>query len=178
LAHEDSWLSFLVDAILVILIGKFLILPGLGLALGTDYPLVAVVSSSMDHHGQSFDAWWSENGAWYESHNITKEKFEIFYKYNGFKKGDAFVVKGVAADKLKVGDIIVYSVEERVDPIIHRIVSINKDNTFVTKGDANSAQFPFELSVETSQIQGKTVQWIPYFGWLKAGMTDIINKFK
>ena len=153
LAHEDSWQSFLVNAILVILIGKFLILPGIGLALGTDYPLVAVVSGSMDHQGQDFNEWWDINGAWYEEHNITKQEFELYYRPDGFKKGDAFVVKGVAADQIKVGDIIVYSIAEKQDPIIHRVVWINKDETFATKGDSNSAQFHFENSVKSSFVR-------------------------
>ncbi len=178
LAHEDSWLSFFVDALLVILIGKFLILPGVGLALGTDYPLVAVISSSMDHQGQDFDEWWEINGAWYKEHNITKEEFEAFYKPNGFKKGDAFVVKGIPADQIEVGDVIVYSIAEKGQPIIHRVVWINKDETFATKGDANSAQFHFENSVKADQIKGKTVAWIPKFGWIKAGYMDLIGKFK
>ncbi len=178
LAHEDSWPSFFVDAILIILIGKFLVLPGIGLALGTDYPLVAVVSSSMDHQGIDFDGWWEASGRWYEEHNITKDEFKEFYKPNGFKKGDAFVVKGITADQIKIGDVIVYSIPEKREPIIHRVVWINKDETFATKGDANYAQFHFENSVKMDQIEGKTVAWIPKFGWIKAGYEDLKNMFK
>src|SRR3990172_2913561 len=94
IAHDESWLSFLVDAILVIVLGKFVILPVIGLVLGTSFPLVAVVSSSMDHNA-GFDEWWQEQKEWYESNNITKEQFLTFPYTNGFNKGDVFVVKGL-----------------------------------------------------------------------------------
>ena len=93
LAHEDSWQSFIVDAIIVILIGKYLLFPGLGLVLGTQFPVVAVVSGSMDHQGMQFGNWWGDHGAWYEKRNITKEQFQTFYKPNGFVKGDVFTIK-------------------------------------------------------------------------------------
>ncbi len=177
LAHEDTWLSFLVDAILVILIGKFLVYPGIGLALGTDYPIVAVVSSSMDHHGADFNTWWDANGKWYEEHNITKEQFESFYKPNGFQKGDVFVVKGVKPDELKVGDVIVYSVAGRTDPIIHRVMSLDAKG-LTTKGDANPDQIPFEQAINLEQIQGKAVAWAPKIGWVKTVLVDIANKLR
>lgn len=178
LAHEDSWLSFVVDAILVILIGKYLFLPGLGLLFGTDYPLVAVVSSSMDHHGKNFEQWWFENGKWYYDKNITKEQFKEFYKPNGFLKGDAFVVKGVDSTKIKVGDVLIYNVEGRRDPIIHRVVTINEDGTIQTKGDANNAQIPFELNVKKEQIAGKAVLWAPKIGWVKVLFIGFVNLFR
>lgn len=171
LAHEDSLASFIVDAIIIVLLGKFVIYPAIGFALGTSYPIVAVVSSSMDHHGLGFDEWWGENGAWYESHNITKEQFEDFYKPNGFKKGDVFVVKGVPVDQIKVGDILVYSVPHRSDPIIHRVIAVKNRNgqlIFETKGDANSDQIFFEKEINENQIHGKAIAWTPLLGWPKA----------
>ncbi len=179
LAHEDSWASFLADALLVILIGKFLLFPGLGIALGTSYPVVAVVSSSMDHHGQGFGQWWFENGKYYENDfNVTAEQFKSFYRPNGFVKGDVFVVKGLGSAKVKAGDILVYTVQGRGDPIIHRVVAINPDGTFQTKGDANFGQLPFEKSLDKSKIQGKAVLWIPKIGWVKVLAVEIINKVR
>jgi len=180
LAHEDSWASFVVDAILVILIGKFLIYPAIGFALGTSYPVVAVVSSSMDHHRMDFDSWWAENGAWYEEHNITKEQFRDFKWANGFSMGDAFVVRGVPAEEIEIGDIIVYSVPQRKDPIIHRVVAIGDYNgrlTFFTKGDANPDQIYFEQNVLQNQIHGKAVLCLPWLGWPKVILLRIIGLF-
>lgn len=179
LAHEDSWASFIVDAILVVLIGKFLIYPAIGFALGTSYPVVAVVSSSMDHHRMDFDSWWEANGAWYEEHNITKEQFENFYKPNGFSMGDAFVVRNVPANGIKVGDIIVYSVPQRRDPIIHRVIKINKtDDKFIfsTKGDANFDQIIFEKDITQNQIHGKVIAWAPWLGWPKVALMKLTGQ--
>jgi signal peptidase I len=175
LAHEESMASFIVDAILIILIGKYLLFPGLSMALGTPYPVVAVVSGSMDHHGQGFDAWWTQNGAWYEQHNITKVQFETFYRSNGFAKGDVFVVRGINSD-IKVGDILVYRVSERSEPIIHRVVAINPDGTLQTKGDANQAQLSFEESVSESQVAGRAVAWAPLIGWVKVGLLELMGR--
>lgn len=174
LAHEDSWASFAVDAILVIVLGKYLIFPAIGLLLGTSFPMVAVVSGSMDHGGLAFDSWWQQNRAWYEEQNITKERFQTFYKPNGFKKGDVFVVIGMPISELKVGDIIVYSVPNRSDPIIHRVISKDTIN-LATKGDANSGQISFERNIPENQIHGKAVLWVPYIGWVKVGLVEIIN---
>jgi len=179
LAHEDSWASFIVDALIVILVGKFLIYPAIGFALGTSFPIVAVVSSSMDHQGMDFDAWWEANKDWYEENDITKDQFENFYKENGFKKGDVFVVKGVSAEELKVGDILVYSVAERRDPIIHRIVEIGDYDgrlIFFTKGDSNIDQISFEKEIPQNQIHGKAVAWAPWLGWPKVAYLKMIGQ--
>ena len=178
LAHEDTWASFVVDAILVVLIGKFLLFPAIGFALDTNYPIVAVVSSSMDHQGISFDEWWDANGAWYEEHDITKKQFESFYKSNGFNMGDALVVYGANADEIQIGDIIVYSVPQRSDPIIHRVVSINSDDelTFSTKGDANFDQIIFEENISIKQIHGKAVAKAPWLGWPKVVLMKILGR--
>jgi signal peptidase I len=178
LAHEDTWASFIVDAILVVLIGKFLLFPAIGFALDTNYPIVAVVSSSMDHHGMDFDEWWDANGAWYEEHNLTKKQFERFYKSNGFNMGDALVVHGVNADEIQVGDVIVYSVPQRSDPIIHRVISINREDgiTFSTKGDANFDQIAFEKNISIKQIHGKAVALAPWLGWPKAALMKLTGQ--
>ncbi|MBI2040863.1 MAG: hypothetical protein HYT16_02050 [DPANN group archaeon] len=179
LAHEDSWASFVADAVLVILIGKFILFPGLGLVLGTGYPVVAVVSSSMDHHGSGFEQWWFENGRYYESdYNITGEQFRNFYRPDGFVKGDVFVVRGIDGSEAKVGDILVYTVNGKSDPIIHRVIAANPDGTFQTKGDANFGQLPFEKNLDKSKIQGKAVFWIPKIGWVKVLAVEILNKVR
>ncbi len=46
---EDSWLSWIVNLALAFIIIKFVVYPGLGLALGTEFPVVSVVSGSMEH---------------------------------------------------------------------------------------------------------------------------------
>ncbi|MFH0869257.1 MAG: hypothetical protein V1839_03455 [archaeon] len=174
IAHDESWLSFVADAAIVLLLGQFVVIPLFGFAFGTNFPFVAVVSSSMDHGGLQFDEWWTENGQWYLNHNITKPQFEGFYKPDGFVKGDAFVVHGVNS-KAKIGDVLVYTAPGWTDPIIHRVVTINKDGTYQTKGDANTEQFSFEKSVTDAQIQGKAVAWAPYLGWPKTLLKQMMG---
>jgi signal peptidase I len=176
LAHEDSWRSFVVDAILILIIGKYLILPSLGLIFGTSFPLVAVVSSSMDHSG-SFGEWWRANGAWYEENNITMEEFLEFPYENGFRKGDVFVVKGRDLDDVKIGDVIVYTVPGRADPIIHRVIDV-EPNVLVTKGDANDMQLDFEYEIRRPQLQGVAVARLPYLGWVKVAFIELAGSLR
>ena len=173
LAHEDSALSFIVDAIIVLLVGKFVVLPLLGLMLGTPFPMVAVVSNSMEHDG-SFDAWWASQESLYKEFNITKEQFLQFPQHDGFNKGDVFIVKGVNLDDVKVGDVIVYNIPEKSDPIIHRVVE-TKPNILVTKGDANKGQLSFELEVHRSQFKGIAKYHVPYLGWFKVALVEFGN---
>ena len=91
-----------------------------------------------------------------------------------FQKGDILVLQGVSSEELEVGDIIVFSSTNQDVPIVHRIVEINPDNTFQTKGDANAKQLSFEKRIEPSQIHGKEVLIIPYLGWIKIGITEYI----
>ncbi len=181
LVHEESWASFLADAIIIILVAKFVVYPAIGLALGTSYPLVAVVSSSMDHGGQDFENWWSSYGDWYEQHNISDEQFQNYYLNNGFKKGDVLVIKGAPIADLRAGDTIIYKVTGKKDPIIHRIIAINISDSEIaisTKGDANSGQLEFEKSVLPDQIRGKGVALIPKIGWFKVAFIELFKKLK
>ena len=89
-----------------------------------------------------------------------------------FTKGDILILQGVPANSLKTGDIIVFSVPQQPTPIVHRIVTINPDQTFQTKGDANTGQLPYEKDIKSSEIHGKAVLIIPYLGWLKIGMME------
>jgi signal peptidase I len=47
--ESDSILSWIVNIILAFIIIKFLVYPGLGFIMQTNYPIVAVVSGSMEH---------------------------------------------------------------------------------------------------------------------------------
>ncbi|MEM2873866.1 MAG: signal peptidase I [Candidatus Nanoarchaeia archaeon] len=178
IAHEESIASFIVDAILILAIGKFVIIPLIGFLLSTSFPLVAVVSSSMDHNA-NFDDWWAQQSGWYEMHNISKEQFKSYPYANGFNKGDVFVVKGAPIEKLKVGDVIVFTISGKRDPIIHRIVAIDiKNKTIQTKGDANPAQIDFELDIKEEQVKGKAVIRVPLIGWIKVAFIDLVNILK
>jgi hypothetical protein len=172
LVHEDSIASFVADALLILIIGNFILFPGIGMALNTEFPVVAVISGSMDHHNINAEEWWVQNAQQYEKYNISQSDFDNFYAINGFDKGDVLVIKGIPMEDLKIGDVIVYSVPQRRDPIIHRIVSLDPIST---KGDANHGQISFEKSISENQIHGKAVTLVPYIGWVKVGAMELFG---
>lgn len=51
--EDDSWQSWVVNIVLAFLLIKFIVYPGLGFAFQTHYPVVAVVSGSMEHKAPS-----------------------------------------------------------------------------------------------------------------------------
>ncbi|MCS4541694.1 MAG: signal peptidase I [Euryarchaeota archaeon] len=89
-----------------------------------------------------------------------------------FSKGDLLFVKGVDSKALKEGDIIVFKVPLQT-PVVHRLIRINGDGTFTTKGDANRDILPFERRIHKEQIIGKVISWgdrpivVPKLGWVK-----------
>lgn len=132
----------------------------------------------------NFDNYWDTCGDWYEEESLSKEKFNSFSMKNGFSKGDIIIVWG--RFKPKLGDIIIFkpnkdSIAPR--PIIHRIVIINPDGTYQTKGDHNEKQltqdnniyYTDETKITNEQIIGKAVFKIPYLGWVKIGAVELIN---
>lgn len=91
-----------------------------------------------------------------------------------FQRGDILILQGVSAGEIKIGDIIVFSPEDVNTPIVHRVIKINPDNTFQTKGDANDAQLPFEKKITPKQIHGKSILIIPYLGWIKIAIVEYL----
>ena len=176
--NEDSLLSWIANVALAFVLIKFVVYPLLGLIFGTSYPIVAVVSGSMEHHG-SFNDWWSSpaivNGIpvtqeeYYSEYGIIIEEFKQFPFRNGFNTGDIMILRGIPAKDISVGDIIVFYASGR-DPIIHRVIerNINEDFvTFRTKGDNNPMSYDFESSIEEDDIIGKAIFRIPYLGYIK-----------
>lgn len=178
--HEESLASWLVNILLAFLLIKFVLYPGLGLVLGTHFPVVAVVSSSMEHHPADFDAWWMKNEDFYLSKNITKFAFERFPFRNGFKKGDIMILTGVDVQKVKVGTVIVYW-SRKPYPIIHRYIGRNpNDETYLmSKGDNNPVMIrTFDLNeykIHPDQVVGKAVLRIPYLGYVKIWAVELLN---
>lgn len=174
--YEESLLSWIVNIILAFILVKFIIYPSLGLILGTQFPVVAVVSTSMEH-GMNFEEWWRIHQGRYRDWEMQESDFESFK--NGFNKGDIMVLVGKRPKKLKMGDVIVYSTQEREkNPIIHRIVETKQENEsyfFQTKGDNNNGQLSFEKRIGEEQIIGKAVVRIPYLGWVKIIFTEMVK---
>jgi len=184
--EDDSIWSWLANLVIAFVVIKYLVYPFLGLLMGTSFPIVAVVSGSMEHDG-SFDDWWESvcrkditegiditQGDIYSSYNITKEKFKSFSFKNGFNKGDLMVL--ISAKKADLGDIIVFMGGTRADPIIHRAVNVEDlPKVFKTKGDHNCVSAPFESAVPDNKVVGKAVLRIPFLGWVKLAFVGLIQ---
>ncbi|MFQ5620897.1 MAG: hypothetical protein ACE5FT_03565 [Candidatus Nanoarchaeia archaeon] len=175
--EEDSVASWLANIVLAFVLIKFIVYPGLGLVFGTSHPVVAVVSSSMEHDG-NFDNWWQykcpkgSQGVLYEPYGISHEDFQNYWFRNGFNKGDIMVLWNWGS--IDVGDVMVFNVARRGDPIIHRVVAVEQQ-LYKTKGDNNCGSAPFEQEIQSEQVIGKAVMRIPYLGWVKLGFTQLVS---
>lgn len=174
--HDDSILSWVVNLILAFVIVKFIIYPGIGFLLGTSFPLVAVVSGSMEHD-KNFDEWWESTNMYYPEYNITKEDFGKFRFKNGFNKGDIMILKGKEAKDIKTGDVVVYENTFNRNPIIHRVIKIDKESKyyFTTKGDNNPVEDRERVSEDQIARTGIAVLRIPLLGYIKIWFTNLIG---
>jgi signal peptidase I len=174
----EGWIGWITYALLGIILAygtNFL----LGIIFKTSLPLVVVVSSSMTHklennvicgeyasnYKNDFDDYWKYCGKTYIKFGITKEIFMKFPFKDGLNVGDVALIAG--SEEYKVGDIIVFYPSNSKYPIIHRIVALNDDGSYQTKGDHNISQLPYEYKVEKSQIKGKVIYVVPYIGLIK-----------
>ena len=181
---DDSFASWVVNVLLAFVLIKFVVYPGLGFLLGTTHPIVAVVSSSMEQE-KSFYEWWEEEccadafcankftqESVYTAAGISRDSFQSFSFPQGFNKGDIMVLSGPS--KLKIGDVLVFSISSRPDPIIHRVVE-KKGNAYKTKGDNNCYSADFEQDISPQQTIGKAIFRIPYLGWLKIAFVWLLE---
>lgn len=160
--HSNSVLSWIVCIILAVLLIKYIIFPGLGFVLNTNYPVVAVISGSMSQP----DGWWDSQGSWYTERGITKDQFSSFALSQGFNRGDIIVLRGVP--EYNVGDVIVF-VSNFPEPVIHRVIDKSEEDTiyYTTKGDNVNQVQEFERKIHPDQILGKGVFRVPYLGYIK-----------
>ncbi|MEK6839460.1 MAG: signal peptidase I [Nanoarchaeota archaeon] len=176
--HDDSLASWLVNLVLAFVLVKYLIYPALGLLFGTSFPIVAVVSGSMEHDTLGFDAWWERSGSWYEQREISKDYFSDFPFHNGFRMGDIMILRGIAPKDIKVGDVLVYESSRHPNPIIHRVVDvqdINETYSFQLKGDHNYSPDNDLVTAEHLRRTGKAVMRIPYLGWVKIWFVRLLG---
>lgn len=182
--YDESVWSWITNIILAFVIVKYLFYPVLGFLLGTQYPIVAVVSGSMDHTN-SFNEWWesvcriehiSEESIKqkdiYGKFNITNKDFMNFKFYNGFNRGDIMIL--ISSNNFKIGDVLVFNSNHKFDPIIHRVITKN-ENFFKTKGDANCLIADFEEKVPKEKAIGKAFIRIPLLGWVKIIFVELIK---
>jgi signal peptidase I len=185
--EDDSWASWFVNVVLAFILIKFVVYPGLGLLLSTSHPIVAVVSSSMEHEG-SFDDWWASSALcpgdrqcrqeqFYQKIGISRDEFRDFRFRNGFNKGDIMILYGTNPENVKTGDVIVF-LADRPDPIIHRVIAANKldgSYVFATKGDHNAGSFYFESYIPEDSYIGRAVLRVPFLGYIKIGFVKLLD---
>ncbi len=162
---DDSVWSWIANIIIAFLVIRFIVYPLLGIILGTSFPIVAVVSESMEHglHNdylcgeqlntfkESFDNYWAICGNWYEQNGISKEQFQYFPFPRGFNKGDVIILWRAAEKNLKVGDILVFQ-GNRPQPIIHRIVKVKNEGSVKKDENENAGN---ELTSSQTHYQTK-----------------------
>ncbi|MFH1801603.1 MAG: signal peptidase I [archaeon] len=170
---DDSLKGWIFSVIFLIILIKFIFLPGLSFITGTDFPLAIVESCSMYHKGNffsTFNSWWERHEPKYESYDITKEQFSEFSMRRGFSKGDILFLIKANPEKLKIGDIILFEAGQK-NPVIHRIIKIEKEGDkyfFSTIGDNNPGQLSVEKQISEDKLIGKAVFRItPFVGWGK-----------
>lgn len=156
----------IVIAIIVVLLIRQILMS----ALSTDLPMVAVLSDSMSHDDNTpiTHYEWLENNIGYE-----KETIDSWPVHKGIAMGDVPVIKG--EKNYHVGDVVIYTISGDKVPIIHRIIKINDDDTFQTKGDHNIAQLPYEVSIAKNQIHGKVLFVIPKIGIIRVLVSRIFG---
>jgi hypothetical protein len=167
---SEGWKGDLFYAFLGILFA-FLFYNFLGLVFNTDLPVVAVVTSSMQHDNAEETFY-----GWLENHfGYNRSYMESWPLKKGFSIGDMLLV--VRANNYEIGDVIVYSVPNEKVPIVHRIIKINEDGTYQTKGDNNLSQLYYEFSVKKEQIHGKAFFVIPKLGYFKLVLVKIFGVY-
>ena len=160
---EDGWT-------ILAIIAAFLLIKILEVVLNTPTPLVAVYSTSMQHDNPNLThySWLAKNFGY------SKEYIDSWPFPTGINEGDVAVVSNISQN-YTIGDVIVYNVPGVNFPIIHRIIAINPDGTYQTKGDNNLGQLPYEKSVKKEQINGKVIFIFPKIGYFKVLLYKLIG---
>lgn len=179
---DNSLKGWIFSLIFLFVFIKFIFFPVLSVVTGTSLPLAIVESCSMYHQGNffsDFNKWIENHEGKYSEWEITKEEFQKFTLKSGFDKGDILFIIKANPEKLKVGDIILFSSGSRGTPVIHRVIKIEEENgekVFTTIGDnnaqiltpANNPAGVDERKIKSEQLVGKAAfRIVPWFGWVK-----------
>ncbi|MFW6286155.1 MAG: signal peptidase I [Nanoarchaeota archaeon] len=202
--HDDSFLSYVLNFALAFLFIKYLFFPGIGLVLNNDFPIVAIVSGSMEHKisnyqicdkrsidvrnkNINYNQWWKYCGDYYtQNYDINKTQFKEFKYSNGLNIGDVMILYGKKPEDIKVGEVLVFIPEdksffEQKGPVIHRVTKKWQDENnkyfFETKGDHNPKAFTyFEKNISQEDVIGVAVFRIPYIGYAKIILVNAFHQ--
>lgn len=149
--YGESLGSYLLNFVVAFIIIKFIFFPTLGFFLNNNFPIVAIVSGSMEHKvvdnrvcsyyindisskSLNFDEWWGFCGKYYEDNfNLNKNNFTNFDYNNGLNIGDVMILYGKNPKNIEIGDILVFVPQDKMSngesyffnnygPVIHRVV--------------------------------------------------------
>ena len=102
-----------------------------------------------------------------------------------FHRGDLLFLTNFREDHIRAGEIVVFKVERRDIPIVHRVIKVHeKDNgdiKFLTKGDNNEVDdrglYKGQNWLEKKDVVGRAQGFLPYVGMVTIIMNDY-PKFK
>ncbi|CAN8269277.1 unnamed protein product [Cochlearia groenlandica] len=100
----------------------------------------------------------------------------------GFKRGDILFLR-MTNDPIRAGEIVVFNVDGRDIPIVHRAIKVHErgDDTrhvdVLTKGDNNNVDdiglyAEGQVWLHRRHIMGRAVGFLPYVGWVTIIMTE------
>lgn len=87
-------------------------------------------------------------------------------------------------EPVRVGEIVVFKIEGRDIPIVHRVIKLHEKNNgtvkFLTKGDNNSVDdrglyAPGQLWLTKKDIVGRARGFLPYVGMITIYMNEYPN---
>ncbi|XP_028753839.1 signal peptidase complex catalytic subunit SEC11A-like [Neltuma alba] len=99
----------------------------------------------------------------------------------GFQRGDILFLQ-MSKDPIRTGEIVVFNVEGRDIPIVHRVIQVHErqdtgEAYILTKGDNNPMDDRFLYKhgqhwLQKHHIMGRAVGFLPYVGWVTIMMTE------
>lgn len=93
-----------------------------------------------------------------------------------FSCGDLVIVKGVAAEEVRAGDVIVFHNPLKNAPVVHRVVRVETRGNeiyFYTKGDNNLTNRLLDQEagiappIRAEWVKGEVISVVPKLGWIK-----------
>lgn len=101
-----------------------------------------------------------------------------------FHRGDLLFLTNIPEEPVRVGEIVVFKVEGRDIPIVHRVIKLHEKSNgtvkFLTKGDNNSVDdrglyAPGQLWLMKKDIVGRARGFLPYVGMITIYMNEYPN---
>lgn len=98
-----------------------------------------------------------------------------------FHRGDLLLLTNYREEPVRVGEIVVFKVDGRDIPIVHRVVKLHEKNNstvkFLTKGDNNSVDdrglyAPGQQWLTKKDIVGRARGFLPFVGMITIYMNE------